>query len=168
MISDKNKKNFLDSHYANMDIAFMSDALFSFNSGKLFNGAIFLATNSMIFMSKNFDREIILGALKISGEKRGLIYHKVTLEENLEHLKVNIDFLNKDDKTKFVDTFDLVNQVIMDTYNSTKDIEMIEDETQNDKKEIPYEELKQLKELFDMGALTQEEFDTKKKELLNL
>lgn len=32
----------------------------------------------------------------------------------------------------------------------------------------PYEEIKQLKELLDMGIITQEEFDTKKKELLGL
>ena len=30
------------------------------------------------------------------------------------------------------------------------------------------EQVKQLKELLDMGALTQDEFDRKKKELLNL
>ena len=32
----------------------------------------------------------------------------------------------------------------------------------------PYEEVKQLKELLDMGIITQEEFDLKKKELLKL
>ena len=31
----------------------------------------------------------------------------------------------------------------------------------------PYDELKKIKELLDMGIITQEEFDTKKKELLN-
>ena len=32
----------------------------------------------------------------------------------------------------------------------------------------PYEELKKLKELLDLGIITQEEFDTKKKQLLDL
>jgi predicted Zn-dependent peptidase len=32
----------------------------------------------------------------------------------------------------------------------------------------PYEELKKLKELLDMGIVTQEEFDAKKKKLLDL
>lgn len=32
----------------------------------------------------------------------------------------------------------------------------------------PYEELKKLKELLDMNIITQEEFDTKKKQLLEL
>ena len=32
----------------------------------------------------------------------------------------------------------------------------------------PYEEIKKLKELLDIEAITQEEYDKKKKELLNL
>ena len=32
----------------------------------------------------------------------------------------------------------------------------------------PYEEIKKLKDLLDMGIISQEEFDTKKKELLNI
>ena len=32
----------------------------------------------------------------------------------------------------------------------------------------PYEEIRKVKELLDMGIITQEEFDTKKKELLGL
>ena len=36
------------------------------------------------------------------------------------------------------------------------------------KADDPYEELKKLKELLDMGIVTQEEFDTKKKQLLDL
>lgn len=50
--------------------------------------------------------------------------------------------------------------------NTTKNIEQQEIPTQvvND----PYEEIKKAKELLDMGILTQEEFDKKKKELLGL
>ena len=36
------------------------------------------------------------------------------------------------------------------------------------KENDPYEEVKKLKELLDMGIVTEEEFETKKKELLNL
>ena len=43
----------------------------------------------------------------------------------------------------------------------------IEDE-ENDNISSPYDELKQLKELLDMGIVTQEEFDQKKKDLLDL
>lgn len=41
-------------------------------------------------------------------------------------------------------------------------------EEEKPKSESSYDDLKKLKELLDMGAITQEEFDRKKKELLNL
>ena len=44
-----------------------------------------------------------------------------------------------------------------------KDNEKLESKVQD-----PYEELKKIKELLDLGIITQEEFDIKKKELLNL
>lgn len=37
-----------------------------------------------------------------------------------------------------------------------------------EKEEDPYEQIKKLKELLDMGIISQEEFDTKKKEILKL
>lgn len=36
------------------------------------------------------------------------------------------------------------------------------------KEEDPYEQIKKLKELLDMGIISQEEFDSKKKEILKL
>jgi hypothetical protein len=36
----------------------------------------------------------------------------------------------------------------------------------NETKEEPYEKIRKLKELFDLGALTQIEFETKKNEIL--
>ena len=44
----------------------------------------------------------------------------------------------------------------------------MEDEKETNAEVNPYEEIKKLKELLDMGILSQEEFDKKKKELLNL
>lgn len=41
-------------------------------------------------------------------------------------------------------------------------------QTKDSPKEVPYEAIKQLKELYDMGALTEEEFSEKKKQLLEL
>lgn len=169
MISDKNKKRFLESEFSDFDIAFMNDALFSINNGKLYNGAIFITRNSIIFLSKNYKKEIILGALKIQSEKRGLIYHKVHLIDSLDDIDVNIEFTTKNEKEKFIENFELVNQVILDNYyaNKKKEEEInIEPEEPKKNDTLPYEELKQLKELLDMGILTQEEFDKKKAQLL--
>ena len=41
-------------------------------------------------------------------------------------------------------------------------------ESVNQNADDPYEELKKTKELLDMGIITQEEFDAKKKQLLGL
>ncbi|WP_302950870.1 SHOCT domain-containing protein [Holdemania filiformis] len=54
-----------------------------------------------------------------------------------------------------------------DETNFSDDEEM-EDEKETNAEVNPYEEIKKLKELLDMGILSQEEFDKKKKELLNL
>lgn len=43
-----------------------------------------------------------------------------------------------------------------------------EEVNESSNESIPYEAIKQLKELYDMGAITEEEFNQKKKELLNL
>lgn len=169
MISDKNKNRFLESEFSDLDIAFMNDALFSINNGKLYNGAIFISRTSIIFLSKSYKKEIILGALKIQNEKRGLIYHKVYLTDSSDDTEVNIEFTTKNEKEKFIENFKLVNQVILDNYyaNKKKEEEInIEPEEPKKNGTLPYEELKQLKELLDMGILTQEEFDKKKAQLL--
>lgn len=50
-----------------------------------------------------------------------------------------------------------------------KEIESrIEQKSDNHSKSSPIEEIKGLKELLDIGAITQSEFDLKKKELLDL
>lgn len=169
MISIKNKTLFMNSIYANIDISFMNDALFSINNGKLYNGAVFLTENSLILLAKNFEKEIILGAMEIVGEKRGVIYQKVNLKDSIDGLNLNIEFTSKKEKEKFIEIFSLINRVIIETYhasvyNPEENVE--EEKSDENSKTLPYEELKQLKELLDMGILTQDEFDRKKSQLL--
>lgn len=47
-------------------------------------------------------------------------------------------------------------------------LSLMDEEVQHNKISDPYEEIKKLKELVDIGIITQEEFDTKKKQLLGL
>lgn len=56
-----------------------------------------------------------------------------------------------------------VREVTLDEYNSMK-----ENNSTQASNVSPIEEVKKLKELLDMGIITQEEFDTKKKQLLGL
>lgn len=52
--------------------------------------------------------------------------------------------------------------------NAIQEYETIKKRGTIPKQQNPYDEIKQLKELLDMGAITQEEYDMKKKQLLNL
>ncbi len=56
--------------------------------------------------------------------------------------------------------------------HALKEWEQLKQETpkeeKKESKQIPYDQIKQLKELYDMGALTEEEFSEKKKQLLEL
>lgn len=52
-------------------------------------------------------------------------------------------------------------------YKTRENVQIESEETIKEKNN-PYEELKKLKELLDMGIINEEEFESKKKELLNL
>ena len=52
-------------------------------------------------------------------------------------------------------------------YKTRENVQIKSEETIKEKND-PYEELKKLKELLDMGIINEEEFESKKKELLNL
>lgn len=56
----------------------------------------------------------------------------------------------------------------IDYVERTKELPKNQKEKSENNTSNPYEEVKQLKELLDMGIITQEEFDLKKKELLKL
>ena len=74
--------------------------------------------------------------------------------------KYAVMFANKEEESKAMQIRDLVDEKISGggAFGATTIIQQ----------KSPAEEVKALKELLDMGALTQEEFDTKKKELLGL
>lgn len=102
--------------------------------------------------------------------------------------KIIITFLDISNKPKLMNEAKLFHEcgvITAEEYEEKKqyirqkleDIEYVERTTelptnQKEKSENntsnPYEEVKQLKELLDMGIITQEEFDLKKKELLKL
>ncbi len=69
----------------------------------------------------------------------------------------------KDDPEKIVNA---INQALLDL--DSKEVELKDSKTSTTSQKTAAEEIKDLKELLDSGALTQEEFDAKKKELLGL
>lgn len=56
----------------------------------------------------------------------------------------------------------------LSTYKSTHNENIIEDTSTQNETNDPYEELKKLKELLDMGIISQEDFEAKKKDLLQI
>ena len=74
---------------------------------------------------------------------------------------INIDFNCNTSINNELKQFVQTKSIETDIPSNPIDVEVVE-------KENPYEEIKKLKELLDMGILTQEEFDAKKKQILNI
>ncbi len=96
-------------------------------------------------IAKNHTISFIFSEVK----KGGFIYnaHMALARQIIAELKI-IEKSNNDDMLQAQD--------IQEKNNQTQDIS------------VPYEELKQLKELLDMGVITQQDFDAKKKQLLGI
>ena len=76
----------------------------------------------------------------------------------------NNDEADKESSSEKVTGFDKLKKGVGGLFSKQKKEEINVQEKKND----PYEEIKNMKELLDMGIITQEEFDQKKKDLLDL
>jgi hypothetical protein len=120
----------------------------------------------------------VIGAMAGTGNKKHqgtTDSHSVTYEEHIEldtpasmRIKkindneiINIDFSCNTSINNELKQFVKTKSIETNITSTPIDVEVIE-------KENPYEEIKKLKELLDMGILTQDEFDTKKKQILNI
>ena len=92
-------------------------------------------------------------------------YSDEELEKDIETLDTETGEVTEAEKKDFKESF-------MDGFNKTKEgfSDFVQKFGNNKKvnKTDPYEEIKKLKELLDMGIITEEEFNQKKKTLLNL
>lgn len=117
-----------------------------------------LATVIFIPIELEIVKKIIITFLDISNKPKLMneakLFHEcgVITDEEYEEKKQYIRQMLED-----------IGYVERTTELPTNQKEKSENNTSN-----PYEEVKQLKELLDMGIITQEEFDLKKKELLKL
>nr|WP_195832918.1 SHOCT domain-containing protein [Staphylococcus haemolyticus] len=78
--------------------------------------------------------------------------------------KVSIKWINDDELDDFIE---YVNKKIDGKEKGTQNVLESEHNPSNDDLES-FKKIKMLKELLDIGAITQDEFETKKKQLLNL
>lgn len=88
--------------------------------------------------------------------KKGMIYGILTIDTIKEKFNVGLD------KISATSIHELVTNTLMDLK------EEMYQPTQQVKTSDPYEEIKKLKELLDMGVITEEEFDLKKKSILGI
>lgn len=120
----------------------------------------------------------VTGRRKIKGTCEMLVLQIST--NNMFFPNLMITYINKEVKKKDKKYINALNDArttisglnIIIQQNEQKKVTKVSIEADNSKSKEdannPYEELKQLKELLDMGIISQEEFETKKKELLNL
>lgn len=124
---------------------------------------------------------VISGSLNFASMMPAAKRLKATLEEscfnyNDEKFNEDIEVLlevseeETEDKNKFIPKEKLLEGLdfTKNSLNSLKSKIKIGKNISKDNTEDPYEEIKKLKELLDMGIISEEEFAMKKKELLNL
>lgn len=91
--------------------------------------------------------------------KKGLALGVLTIDTIKERFNVGLD------KNSATSIHELVTNALMDL---KEDMHQSSQPVQQTKADDPYEEVKKLKELLDMGIITEEEFDLKKKNILGI
>lgn len=120
------------------------------------------------------NKRIIIGQKGIVGEKvdvvslrdlndisfrKGVVYGILTIDTIKEEFNVGLD------KVSATSIHELVTNALMDL---KEEMHQSSQPVQQAKADDPYEEVKKLKELLDMGIITEEEFNTKKKNILGI
>ncbi|MCY1583849.1 PH domain-containing protein [Staphylococcus pettenkoferi] len=130
------------------------------------NGVLAATEERIIFCAKRlsgYDSEIFhynkISTFELSKKLMGNI---VTFYSSGN--KVSIKWINDDELDNFIE---YVNKKIDGKEKDTQNVLESEHNTSNDDLES-FKKIKMLKELLDIGAITQDEFETKKKQLLNL
>ena len=103
---------------------------------------------------------------------------KATFDYNEDEYEADLDIIDKMTSGEVIienesDKKEEIKQKLSDTINDAKKgvsniIEKFGQKNNSAQKSDPIEDIKKFKELLDIGVITQEEFDKKKKELLNL
>ena len=91
--------------------------------------------------------------------KKGVVFGVLTIDTIKEEFNVGLD------KNSAASIHELVTNALMDL---KEEMHQSSQPVQQAKADDPYEEVKKLKELLDMGIITEEEFDLKKKNILGI
>ena len=120
------------------------------------------------------NKRIIIGQKGLIGEKVDVIslrdLNDISFKKVLALGVLTIDTIKERfnvglDKNSATSIHELVTNALMDL---KEDMHQSSQPVQQTKADDPYEEVKKLKELLDMGIITEEEFDLKKKNILGI
>lgn len=100
------------------------------------------------------------GVIIFGGKETSLVYNALR-EAYKQHLDL-LSYLEAHNLNYVEEDIELVDETEEDFEAEDNEVDV------NEQASDPYEEVKKAKELLDMGIISQEEFDTKKKELLGL
>lgn len=135
----------------------------SLGKDTIWHGVLAATDERIIFCAKRlsgYDSEIFHYS-KISTFELSKILMWNTISFYSSGNKVSMKWVNDKDLDKFIE---FVNKNVEGSNNS---LGLIDQATHSDNDLQPLEKIKKLKELLDMDAITQEEFDKKKQQLLN-
>ena len=172
-MKEKFWKKFNESEYANEVVDFESDCMPTIGDKVYMSGGLLITLDSILIITRKgiFEFKIYeLDDIKLHNKflEKGIILHSWKKEINIK-----INFNDERDRKHFFNQFkETFERLKIEFDNENKDIQNhnYNEEKTSEKvhsNKLPYEELKQLKELLDMGILTQEEFDKKKAQLLD-
>ncbi|MDT0754995.1 hypothetical protein [Mammaliicoccus sciuri] len=162
---DKFDEMYDKTDYSHMSVLYKTTALVTINEDYKGDCGLFINDMFIVILNKKCDESYFLVSLHNITQKNGFLSKKAILEFPIEEDKVTIDFSFAKERDNFIDSLNGMIESIRQKHE-----EEIEKERQEEYKkkrtDMPYEELKKLKELYDLEILTEEEYKFKRNEML--
>ncbi|WP_239724681.1 MULTISPECIES: SHOCT domain-containing protein [unclassified Mammaliicoccus] len=167
---DKYEQLYLESEYNNIEYHFKTNALASVNKEYLNEVGVFLTNEFLILLNKKINKRFIIPTLNDIESKNGVFARKLEMYFDIDDALVSLDFYFKKERQNFSNHLNEIIQFHSNKVEEDREKERLKEEEEQEKerkrKNMPYEELKKLKELYDLDILTEEEYIIKRDELL--
>lgn len=152
-----------DSEFSSEVIFFKTTSLITFGEKYLGECGIFLTKDYIIILNRKFSKTVNYAKIYDYETKNTIFGRKVFLNIPIEDMTIEMDFTFDKERQEFV------SKLQKEMENKKIEIQSIiekEEYEQEKKKTMPYEELKKLKELYDLEILTEKEYNLKRDEML--
>ncbi|WP_239775228.1 hypothetical protein [Mammaliicoccus sp. N-M50] len=154
---------FHESDYSHETLFFNTSSLISFNKDYFGECGIFLTKDYILILNKKISRTINYAGIFDFETKNTLFGRKVIFNIPIDNLTVEMDFNFDKDRKQFLSK---LQELMENKENEIQTIIEREEYIQEQRKNMPYEELKKLKELYDLEILTEDEYKIKREEML--